>query len=55
MKKYLLPESGKFYKANLHLHTTISDGRMTPEEVKQAYMEQGYSLLAYTDIVNDNV
>ncbi len=49
MKKYLLPESGKFYKANLHLHTTISDGKMTPEEVKQAYMEQGYSILAYTD------
>ena len=49
MKKYLLPENGSFYKANLHCHTTISDGRMTPEEVKNAYKEQGYSIVAYTD------
>ena len=49
MKKYLLPETGNFYKANLHCHTTISDGRWTPEEVKKNYMEQGYSVIAYTD------
>ena len=49
MKTYLLPENGTFYKANLHCHTTISDGRMTPEEVKNAYKEQGYSIVAYTD------
>ena len=33
MIKHLLPGSGNFYKANLHCHTTISDGRKTPEEV----------------------
>jgi len=49
MKKYLLPEDGNFYKANLHSHSTISDGRWTPEEIKQRYMEQGYSVVAYTD------
>lgn len=49
MKRWLLPEQGNFYKANLHLHTTISDGRFTPEEVKRAYMERGYSILAFTD------
>jgi len=49
MKKYLLPETGSFYKANLHCHTTISDGRWTPEEVKKNYMEKGYSVIAYTD------
>lgn len=49
MKKFLLPESGSFYKANLHSHSTVSDGRWTPEEVKQRYMEQGYSVVAYTD------
>ncbi len=49
MKKYLLPENGRFYKANLHAHSTVSDGRWTPEEVKQRYMEQGYSVIAYTD------
>ena len=35
MKKYLLPKEGNFYKANLHCHTTISDGRMTVEETKR--------------------
>lgn len=45
----LLPETGTFYKANLHSHTVISDGRLTPEEAKAAYMAEGYSVLAYTD------
>lgn len=44
----LLPESG-YYKANLHCHTTISDGELTPEEIKKAYREQGYSIVAFTD------
>ena len=33
MKKYLLPENGNFYKANLHCHSTFSDGKWTPEEL----------------------
>ncbi len=49
MKKFLLPESGNFYKANLHCHSTYSDGSLTPEELKKIYMEQGYSVIAYTD------
>ena len=49
MKQYLLPQSGHFYKANLHSHSIISDGKQTPEEMKQAYMAQGYSIIAYTD------
>lgn len=49
MKKYLLPEEGIFYKANLHCHSTVSDGMWTPEEIKKNYMEQGYSVVAYTD------
>ena len=49
MKKYLLPKDGKFYKANMHMHTTISDGKMTLEETKQSYLEQGYSIVAFTD------
>ena len=27
MKKYLIPEGGKYYKANLHSHTVLSDGK----------------------------
>lgn len=49
MKKHLLPEQGTFYKANLHCHTTLSDGDQTPEEVKQFYRAHGYSVVAYTD------
>ncbi len=49
MKKYLLPENGSFYKANLHCHSTVSDAKLTPEEIKKAYMEHGYSIVAYTD------
>lgn len=49
MKQYLLPKSGQFYKANLHCHTTMSDGHLTPDEVKKEYMEKGYSVVAFTD------
>lgn len=49
MKKYLLPKDGKFFKANLHCHTTISDGKWSPELVKEEYKKQGYSIVAFTD------
>ena len=49
MKHFLIPEEGNFYKANLHCHTTVSDGRRTPEEVKADYMAKGYQIVAYTD------
>lgn len=49
MRKYLISADGKFYKANLHVHTDVSDGRVTPEEVKEAYKSHGYSVVAYTD------
>ncbi|MBO5369110.1 MAG: hypothetical protein J6B23_00380 [Clostridia bacterium] len=49
MRKYLISNEGKFYKANLHSHSSISDGCFSPEELKRRYMNQGYSVLAYTD------
>ena len=49
MKKFLLPESGNYYKANLHSHSTVSDGARTPEELKALYKSKGYSIVAYTD------
>lgn len=45
----LLPAEGIFYKGNLHSHTTVSDGKLTPEESKKAYKERGYQILAFTD------
>lgn len=49
MKKYILPNKGNYYKANLHCHSTVSDGKLTPEQVKELYMSNGYSIVAYTD------
>lgn len=49
MKKFLIPESGKFYKANLHTHTNISDGSYSPQQIKEVYMKEGYSVVAFTD------
>lgn len=46
---YLLPQEGSVYKANLHCHTIHSDGHLTPGEIKAAYMDQGYQIVAFTD------
>lgn len=49
MKKILLTSQKEYFKANLHCHSTISDGRKTPEELKEMYQKEGYSVIAYTD------
>ena len=49
MKTYIFPTEGKFYRANLHCHSTNSDGARTPEELKEIYKSAGYSVLAYSD------
>lgn len=49
MKKFLLPENGKYYKVNMHCHSTVSDGKYSPAELKKQYMEKGYSAIAFTD------
>ena len=49
MRKYLLPENGTFYKVNMHSHSTLSDGKQTPEELKEAYLKLGYSAIAFTE------
>ncbi len=37
------------YKVNLHMHTSNSDGHVTPEQALQIYREQGYDAVALTD------
>ena len=49
MKKFLLPADKTAFKANLHCHTTFSDGKNTVEEIKKLYMERGYSVVAFSD------
>lgn len=42
-------EKAHWYKGNLHAHSTLSDGACSPEELRQLYLEEGYSFLAYTE------
>ena len=49
MKKTLLTPSMGYYRANLHCHSTVSDGKKTPEELKEFYRSHGYSAVAFTD------
>jgi hypothetical protein len=51
-EKILLSSQKKQYKANLHCHSTRSDGKLTPEQLKQLYKENGYDVLAITDHCN---
>ncbi len=37
------------HRANLHTHTTMSDGRLEPAEAIDRYRELGYTVLALTD------
>lgn len=48
---YQLPfrQPGRFYRGNLHTHSTRSDGALAPEVVAAAYREHGYDFLALTD------
>lgn len=41
--------SRRVLKGNLHVHTTLSDGRRTPDEVRALYRSNGYDFLAITD------
>ena len=47
--KSLFWEDGRFYRANLHAHSTCSDGSLEPSELFAAYREMGYQILALTD------
>jgi hypothetical protein len=42
-------ESDKHYKANLHAHTTHSDGSFNPQNVVDRYDDLGYDILVLTD------
>lgn len=49
MRINLLPTEKHTYKANLHAHSTDSDGQMSPADLAAAYHDHGYSVLALTD------
>ena len=47
--KILYENEGNWYKGNLHMHTTVSDGKLSPEQAIQKYKEAGYDFLALSD------
>lgn len=47
--RYLLPNEGHWYKANLHCHSTLSDGQCSPEELAEVYRKEGYHIVAFSD------
>jgi hypothetical protein len=40
---------GRFWRGNLHTHSTRSDGHLSPEQVCDFYREAGYDFFALTD------
>jgi len=40
---------GHWYRANLHAHTTNSDGDLPPDDCAECYRRAGYDILALTD------
>lgn len=41
--------SGRWFKGNVHMHTTQSDGRLTVAEAAEFYAERGYDFISITD------
>ena len=48
-KKHLLPVVPQYFKTNLHAHSTITDGKFSPEELRALYKERGYQILCISD------
>ena len=40
---------GRFWRGNLHTHSTLSDGVLPPDEVCRRYKAEGYDFIALTD------
>jgi len=40
---------GRFWRGNLHTHSTLSDGALAPEQVIEAYKDAGYDFLQLSD------
>ena len=49
MHDHAFAQEGRFYRGNLHTHSTNSDGVLPPGEVIARYRAAGYDFLALTD------
>lgn len=46
---YIDKTGARWFKGNLHTHTTLSDGRISPEDCAALYRSRGYDFLSLTD------
>ena len=49
MKLEIITPNKNQYKTEMHCHSTCSDGKYTPAELKNIYRERGYSAVCFTD------
>ena len=50
MKEYHgFKNCGNWYKGNIHSHTTVSDGMLTPEQSVKLYKDNGYHFLCFSE------
>ena len=47
----ILENRGNWYKGNMHMHTTMSDGELEPVDAINVYREAGYDFIAITDAI----
>jgi hypothetical protein len=45
----LFSAPGRFWRGNLHTHSTLSDGALEPERVINAYRGAGYDFMCLSD------
>lgn len=45
----MFENDGKWFKGNLHMHTTCSDGRLDPDSAREEYRKAGFDFIAVTD------
>ncbi len=49
MNQYPFGVNGRFWRGNLHTHSTLSDGTNSPEDVCRLYREAGYDFISLTE------
>lgn len=53
MKSLPFRQPGRFFRGNLHAHSTVSDGALDPGSLIDAYRRNGYDFIAVTDHFRD--
>lgn len=44
----MFESEGRWFRGNLHMHTTDSDGRLDPVSAREEYRKAGYDFIAVT-------